>query len=849
MKSLLLNSIAISCMFLSFGLTQSNFDISAYSQYLLDNENLSFEELQLKFGAKNKYYKGRENQIYLDSFSYLDSVKIKFELTDQEMELLKLNQFVISERLSYECFGEAFHNIYIKDLPVFISTDAILHALHASYDKILIDIELSILKPNLTDFSDGLYSSFPQLISKYGANLKLQNSLKDVDIYITMSKSLLEGTKLSPQFADQQQIDDLWTAIQSETLSSMPLFSERARDLDFSQFTVRGHYNNDRLKDYFKAMMWLGRMDFFLTPPPENPWEVPWEREEIRRMNLGAFMLNELTDISEARMKLEQNDEIISFMVGESDNITPKEFSKVITDQYLNSAGQILDDDVYDDYLSALKESNGADQKILSQFMMMDPFSSEPGELPISFRLMGQRFIIDSYIFFNVVFDRIIYEDKKIWRPMPDPLDAIFVLGNDNALPLLKEELDTYKYSSQLSALRYLVDSYDSEFWQASLYNVWLNSIRALNPAANRDGFPFFMKTAAWRQSKINTQLASWSQLRHDNLLYAKQSYTGGTGCSFPHSLIEPNPEFFARIAVFAEKADTYFSKFTSNTYEMSQIKNYFPKFKSVMYKLENIARKELYHQPLDDDEIKWLKDMLFIDGMSGAPPFSGWYPNLYYHPDDAAFGDFIIADVHTQPTEFNGEVIGRVLHVATAKVNLGIFLSESFGTPSRPVAFVGPVMSYYEKFTTNFERLTDEKWTEMVEANDLPQRPDWVNIYLIDSKGNKRETGRELPSFVYTGDIEEPQPLIQTFKLSQNYPNPFNPLTTIVYRLSATANVELSIYNLLGQKVATLFSGNQSAGSYKVQWNAAGFASGVYLYKLTTDKGFVQSKKLILLK
>ena len=848
MKFFLINSITIFYIFFSSGSSQSNFDISAYSQFLHDNQDLSFEELQGNFDAKNVYYKGIKDGFKLDNFAYLDSIKLKFGLSDAETALLEENQFVVSERLGFESFGRAFHHIYISDLPVFISSDAILHALHASYDHILKDMEILLLKPNLSDVLNGLYASFPQLTNKYGNNDSLQNSLKDVDVYVTIAKSLLEGVKLSPQFADQQQIDDLLKAIQSETLSSLPLFSERNRKLDFSQFTVRGHYNNKELKHYFKAMMWLGRMDFLLTPPPENPWEVPWEREEIRRMNLSAFMLNELIALSEARMKLEQNDEIISFMVGESDNITPKEFAKVITDQDLSSAGQILDDDVYDDYLCALKESNGAEQKILSQFMMMDPFSREPGELPISFRLMGQRFIIDSYVFSNVVFDRIIYEDKKIWRPMPNPLDAMFVLGNDDALPLLKKELETYKYSSQLSALRYLTDSYDDAFWQSSLYKVWLNSIRALNPVENHDGFPFFMTTAAWRQCKLNTQLASWAQLRHDNLLYAKQSYTGATGCSFPYTLVEPNPLFFARIADFAEKAYAYFSGFPADSYEMEKIQYFFSEFKAVMYKLETIARKELQHEPLSDDEVNWLKEMLFADSMSGAPPFSGWYPDLFYDPYDADFGSYTIADVHTQPTDEGGGIVGNVLHVGTGNVNLGIFLVQSFANPSRPIAFIGPLMSYYEKITPNFKRLNDEEWTTMVDANDIPSRPDWVNIYLADFKGNKFDSGRELPSVIYSG-INEPVQGVEEFFLSQNYPNPFNPLTTIKYQLSAFSEIELSIYNLLGQRVATLISGNQPAGNYEVEWNAAGFASGVYLYKLTTDEGFVQSKKLILLK
>ena len=92
-------------------------------------------------------------------------------------------------------------------------------------------------------------------------------------------------------------------------------------------------------------------------------------------------------------------------------------------------------------------------------------------------------------------------------------------------------------------------------------------------------------------------------------------------------------------------------------------------------------------------------------------------------------------------------------------------------------------------------------------------------------------------------------QVAIESFNLSQNYPNPFNPTTTINYQLPVANHVELSIYNILGQKVATLVNKTQTAGSYKVEWDASNFASGIYWYRLETDKGFVQTHKLVLLK
>lgn len=103
---------------------------------------------------------------------------------------------------------------------------------------------------------------------------------------------------------------------------------------------------------------------------------------------------------------------------------------------------------------------------------------------------------------------------------------------------------------------------------------------------------------------------------------------------------------------------------------------------------------------------------------------------------------------------------------------------------------------------------------------------------------------------------VDEPQSIDtgsrlipQTYSLEQNFPNPFNPTTAIGYQLSAISDVNLIVYNILGEKVATLVSEKQPAGTYKVEWDATGFASGVYLYQIVTNNGFTDVKKLILLK
>lgn len=111
---------------------------------------------------------------------------------------------------------------------------------------------------------------------------------------------------------------------------------------------------------------------------------------------------------------------------------------------------------------------------------------------------------------------------------------------------------------------------------------------------------------------------------------------------------------------------------------------------------------------------------------------------------------------------------------------------------------------------------------------------------------------GTQGPCYHITG-IEDKEPAPKDFKLLSAYPNPFNPTTNIEYTLRAIhespQHVNLSIYNLLGQKVATLVNKTQAAGRYNVEWNAADFPSGIYFYSLFINNSYSDSKKLVLLK
>jgi len=129
-----------------------------------------------------------------------------------------------------------------------------------------------------------------------------------------------------------------------------------------------------------------------------------------------------------------------------------------------------------------------------------------------------------------------------------------------------------------------------------------------------------------------------------------------------------------------------------------------------------------------------------------------------------------------------------------------------------------------------------------------------WIRFHFISDAQNTNvgvvidDVGidREHATPVIVQELAEAIPT--EYRLEQNYPNPFNPSTSISYQLSAASFVDLSIYNSLGQKAATLVSGKQAAGYYKVVWDASGFSAGVYFCRLEAGE-FVKVIKLALVR
>ena len=122
-----------------------------------------------------------------------------------------------------------------------------------------------------------------------------------------------------------------------------------------------------------------------------------------------------------------------------------------------------------------------------------------------------------------------------------------------------------------------------------------------------------------------------------------------------------------------------------------------------------------------------------------------------------------------------------------------------------------------------------------------------YYRISAFDIHGNESQYSEEVMARII-GISRDGAEVPQNYLLSQNHPNPFNPLTNIRYSLPLSVDVSLIIYNLLGEEIARIVDGFQSAGEYQSQWNASDFASGIYFYRLQAGD-FIQTRKMVLMK
>ena len=644
---------------------------------------------------------------------------------------------------------------------VFISSELLLHIYHSFLDKTIQNIEETKWHPLLRKLSQGLYQDSLKRYQEADSESD-KESLKRLTVYFLVPSILLETSLDKPGntlgFDGQRELDTYLTedpeadtpekvratlstyqdqlpdeiyslaqeeldlVLEAKGLNPSPLFASLKPDSreDYSQYQPRSHYNkNSALRSYFRAMMWYGRHGFDVSSLPltRDAAQMTWALNSLEIDGEKAFDLWEAIYLPTV------------FYVGRSDDLTFYDYSKLMKAIYGDNISWQQLDSKLTEFQNQAKQLEGP--KILSEAKLFPTMADVPGKAELlentkGFRFMGQRFIPDSYMFSQLT-QGDEPPDEETGQRLPSTPTALMImsiLGSQQADKLLDTWIqDNARESDKVIAKEKakLVTEFSKVTpaeWTQNVYWSWLYTLKSLLRRFEA-GFPMFMQHPVWEKKSLQTALGSWTELRHDTLLYAKQSYAekgGGGGLPelppVPKGYVEPNILFFNRLINLSTMTrEGLASRGLLPEIQAERLDN----FIESLYFLRSIAEKELENEEISDDYYEKLRVIAVGELSKVLYPIESWYQ---MREKDARSA--IIADVHTDVPK------GQILYEATGVPSV-LYVAVKDKGGARLTR--GQTYSYYEFAAPLQTRLSDEDWQGMVYDNKgpLPSPPSWT--------------------------------------------------------------------------------------------------------------------------
>ena len=651
---------------------------------------------------------GSYTPISLDYTPSIIPTEISEGLSNVNLQGLHISNDV-KELLEYYGFAlvddgqEDIYGIYDDEIPKFITTDLCLHAYHVLYD-----ISLRVLEGERF-----FYDFETMLLTLRGAQIALNSTVTEPVVHDALKKNI---AYLSVMLYLINETNTIPPEVEALTLAELDLINDTNRaysaifgyEEDYTQYIVRGHYTrNEILANYFKAMMYAGRMGFLLQSPTGDP------AMGIEHTRMAILLLSSFNTSIASETVWDYWDRIYEptvFYVGSADDLTPAEYYQIWQDLGGIGGDGLASESYIEDFITEAKTYR---KPLINSMFVFSGFDHE--NVTQGFRLMGQRFIPDSYIFQQLV------ADKVPARLMPTALDVFSVFGSPRADYYMRNENLTYPdYDDQILKLRAEFGDLTEYDWTQNLYWLWLYSLFPLLEPASL-GFPGFMLSNAWSDKALMTSSASWAELRHDTILYAKQSYTYETSLPpLKYGYVEPYPEVYARLASLVrlmqsglDERGLFFGSFSDKLLQIAEIFD----------KLVELSIKELENVPLTLDDYRYINQVASY--IETAASFRD--PDAEEYVSEADDRMAVIADVHTDPNS------GNVLEVASGDPYVIYAVVQDETGTLRLVK--GGTFSYYEFHHPMVDRLTDESWQEMLDSNP-PPLPDWIlsSLPLIQS-------------------------------------------------------------------------------------------------------------------
>lgn len=677
-------------------------------------EDGSYKQMPLKYTAAEQAFmakiKAREKELSKLNFSTkggqrvnVDNVLNPYQLTTFDPRLksaLGKNGFAIVPGKKIQLFHVYEKNDY-SDFPSFVTTDLYLQLYHFYFDNVLRSIEEEKFDSIVNLLSSELYKHFSTPMSK-----QMEPARRFNQAYFAIAQALITG-KSAPAVSDEykamvkEEIDKIM-----ESVDSYSDFLKYKNVLyGYSLFRPRGHYTrSEKIKRYFRAMMWLQNVNF---------------GTDIESQFQSALLMAEAVATNPHIKKLYNTlFEPITFLMGEPDNVTILQVYDEMKKTGKNAEAIIGSKNDYNQVRQAVEEIAKKQIRIRPKFERTSPYK---------INLMPQRYQPDAEVL-NEMIDAENYPTK---RGLPSGLDIFASLGCTAAERILinEQHLDTRweKFKPTLEKMKTRMKEIG---WDQTVAKQWINALADMNNT--NANYPYFMKTEQWEKKNLNTALASWAELKHDAILYAKQPAGAECGDYGPpeptvKGYVEPNVRFWEKAITLLDATNDVLKKFDLVTEKASSTTE---RLRDQAEFFLNVSKKELAGRPLTKEEYDQIEiigatfENISLDLVREEDQWLEGWDNVQ-GPDKSIA---VVADVYTANAGNNPqksilyEGVGPAYEIyVVVEIGGDLWLTR------------GAVFSYREfDQSIDEQRLTDEEWQEKLKTTPRLGCPNWMNEITV---------------------------------------------------------------------------------------------------------------------
>ena len=650
----------------------------------------------------------------------MDNLINPFQLKEFDSKLYNMlgrNGFAIVPAEHNQLFHVYEKNDY-ADFPSFITTDLYLQLFHLYFDCVLRDVEEKHLDSLMIVFSSQMEAEMKTLTSSQDAEIKAAAEFGQAWFAVASwlfshDKAPASAAKLSvPEAYKKMVMEEITKAFDAENgYSDMLEYFPPEEMFGYSLFRPRGHYTRSKVcSRYFRGMMWLQTAHFGTNKP-----------SKMKQIALIANVFNQQPKLRAIYNKVS---EPITYLMGTPDNVTLIQVANQIKEMGL-PIEQLLSS--RKDMANLTKDI----EEIAKRQMRIELKKTRGSKYVVD--IMPQRYQPDA----EALIATTDQDSPVSLRPCPKGLDWMAVMGLPGAERILIDELkETQRWTGFPKALTTARKKAATTPWDACVANQWMYTLQSLGDTAQ--SLPYFMQSPQWQKKNLNTALASWAELKHDAILYAKQPMLAECGDGGPEppvvkGYVEPNVKFWEKAIALVTRMDKVLTTYNLQT---EKAKAVYERIKEMAEFCRDISKKELNGGKITDEEYNQIEiigstvENISLELVSeDNQMLQGWSDVVSTDKKVA-----VVADVFTAAGENVAiddmcvlyEGVGPAYEIyVVVEIDGSLYLTR------------GSVFSYRE-FTRLMSdpRMTDEEWQEELKKSPTGGTPSWMKEIIAPVKG-----------------------------------------------------------------------------------------------------------------